>query len=168
MQISQRLQGSLLARPGAPSGARLRTSALSTYPRGHGARPVRVVRVRAESSDSTAAEDETRRRRDASESSGGSTIGGNIGGGNPLASGLQLAAGGIITKVWGDRPPTDGPLNYAQMLEYLANKRVLRLMIYDEGKNAIGARRSPASLLCTLPAFGRCESPLRAARGAGG
>ena len=54
------------------------------------------------------------------------------------AGGVQLGAG-LLQTIWGDRPQTDGPLNYAQMLEYLQNKRVLRLMIYDGGKNAIGA-----------------------------
>lgn len=102
-------------------------------------RPARLLRARAETGETPAAEDDSRRRRESSQTSGTLGIGGNAGSSNPLASGLQLASGGLISKIWGDRPPTDGPLNYAQMLEYLANKRVLRLMIYDEGKNAIGA-----------------------------
>jgi hypothetical protein len=47
--------------------------------------------------------------------------------------------GSLVTRIWGDRPQHDGPINYAQFLEYLVNKRVLRLLIYDHGKNAIGA-----------------------------
>ena len=65
------------------------------------------------------------------------TPGGGSGAAGALG-GMQGGAG-LIATIWGDRPQTDGPLNYAQMLEYLQNKRVLRLLIYDEGKNAIGA-----------------------------
>lgn len=133
------LQGSLSLRP-RPLG-RVRTAAgYSLRPRNVGTRPIRLLRARAESGDSPAADEDSQRRRDAAKSSGVDGIGDIGGGGSPLLSGLQVAGGGIIQKIWGDRPPTDGPLNYAQMLEYLANKRVLRLMIYDEGKNAIGAQ----------------------------
>lgn len=56
------------------------------------------------------------------------------------AGGLgALGSANIITRIWGDRPQNDGPINYAQFLEYLVNKRVLRLLIYDHGKTAIGA-----------------------------
>ena len=56
-----------------------------------------------------------------------------------MSKGSPLAAVSIITRIWGDRPQNDGPINYAQFMEYLQNKRVLRLLIYDGGKNAIGA-----------------------------
>ena len=78
--------------------------------------------------------DDDARRRTASEASSGalvsSTGSGRLG---------PLVCGSLVTRIWGDRPQHDGPINYAQFLEYLVNKRVLRLLIYDHGKNAIGA-----------------------------
>ena len=60
----------------------------------------------------------------------------------PRVLSVRTAVLTCTRRVWCDRPQTDGPLNYAQMLEYLANKRVLRLLIYDDGKTAIGANAS--------------------------
>jgi len=82
-------------------------------------------------------EDQEERKRSAS---------GNAAGGSGKPPGLDaspLAAVSIITRIWGDRPQHDGPINYAQFMEYLQNKRVLRLLIYDGGKNAIGAPPPP-------------------------
>ena len=76
-------------------------------------------------------EDESRRRTLAEAVPGASAAGaGRLG---------PLVCSSLVTRIWGDRPQHDGPINYAQFLEYLVNKRVLRLLIYDHGKNAIGA-----------------------------
>lgn len=68
--------------------------------------------------------------------------------------GTLAAQSGLLTRVFGDRPSTDGDINFAQMMEYLANKRVLRLLIYDSGKTAIGARAPSACAAgCSLVAL---------------
>ena len=93
-------------------------------------------RVRLSASGScTGGDEDQEAERDRSDS--GADAGGS---GKPSVSkGSPLAAVSIITRIWGDRPQNDGPINYAQFMEYLQNKRVLRLLIYDGGKNAIGA-----------------------------
>lgn len=67
-------------------------------------------------------------------------------GGTPAGFGGALAQSSLVSRIFGDRPSTDGEINFAQMMEYLVNKRVLRLLIYDSGKTAIGALRERAPL----------------------
>jgi hypothetical protein len=82
------------------------------------------------------APDEQSRRRDGGRDADAGGAGGLGALGGPLAS------ASIVSRIWGDRPQNDGPINYAQFMEYLVNKRVTRLLIYDNGKTAIGAWRA--------------------------
>jgi hypothetical protein len=86
--------------------------------------------------------DAAERRRGGRSGDAGAAAG--AGGAGLGTLGAPLASAGLISRIWGDRPQNDGPINYAQFMEYLVNKRVLRLLIYDNGKNAIGARRAAA------------------------
>jgi hypothetical protein len=98
--------------------------------------PVRCgSRLRGSAAD---APDDERRRN-----GGRDAAGGGAGGADGLgALGGPLASASLVSRIWGDRPQNDGPINYAQFMEYLVNKRVLRLLIYDNGKTAIGAWRA--------------------------
>jgi hypothetical protein len=101
-----------------------------------------AARLRASASGSCSSDEDQEEERSRSDS--GSAAGGS--GSAPASNSAPLAAVSLITRIWGDRPQNDGPINYAQFMEYLQNKRVLRLLIYDGGKNAIGApRRCTAS-----------------------
>ena len=56
----------------------------------------------------------------------------------------QAASGlGIVQWLFSTRPQTDATLTYAQMLEYLQNKRATRLLVYDDGKKATSVLLSP-------------------------
>jgi hypothetical protein len=91
--------------------------------------------------------DEAERRRDGAGRDAAGLAGASGSGLGGL--GAPLASASIASRIWGDRPQNDGPINYAQFMEYLVNKRVLRLLIYDNGKTAIGApaRQAPSQAL---------------------
>lgn len=72
----------------------------------------------------------------------------------PSSSGVSVqAAGGlgIVQWLFSTRPQVDATLTYAQMLEYLQNKRATRLLIYDDGKKAIST--SPVCPDCNIAAL---------------
>lgn len=43
-----------------------------------------------------------------------------------------------VRKLLNAKPKPEAPISYAQLLEYLQNKRIVRLSIHDHGKEAIG------------------------------
>jgi len=98
----------------------------------------------SQSSDEAGTSETARRRRAAD---GGAPAG--------LLGSAPLASASLITRIWGDRPQNDGPINYAQFMEYLVNKRVLRMLIYDNGKTAIGTRAGGWCEAVANPALGR-------------
>ena len=104
-----------------------------------------VCRSGGSSSESGSSSHHSEDREDARRRlSGGRNGAGAAASGSPGLAG-PLACSSLVTRIWGDRPQHDGPINYAQFLEYLVNKRVLRLLIYDHGKNAIGASHTLSS-----------------------
>jgi hypothetical protein len=66
---------------------------------------------------------------------------------------------GTVKRLFNPKPVAEKQITYAQMLEYLTSKRVVRLAVYDDGLEAIGASPSRAFF---LPAAGSTRATDRA------
>lgn len=65
---------------------------------------------------------------------------------------------GLVKRLLNPKPVPEKEITYAQMLEYLQTKRVVRLAVYDDGLEAIGTPPIQSGIPCKRLGVGSCET----------